>query len=46
MIQTIAAGVFQRRITEEDQPSAEVIDSLMRCINAAIDGLQREAAAA
>ncbi|ONF97450.1 TetR/AcrR family transcriptional regulator [Sphingomonas jeddahensis] len=42
MIQTIAAGVFQRRITEQDQPSSEAIRSLMGCINAAIDGLQRE----
>ncbi|MDF2495228.1 TetR/AcrR family transcriptional regulator [Sphingomonas sp.] len=44
MIQTISAGVFQRRVTEQDQPSADVIRSLMNCINAAIDGLQHETA--
>lgn len=43
MIQTIAAGVFQRRVTEQDQPNREVIAALMNCINAAIDGLQKEA---
>ncbi len=45
MIQTIAAGVFQRRVTEQDQPSPDVIRALMTCINAAIDGLQHDAGA-
>ena len=43
MIQTIAAGVFQRRVTEGDQPAAEVIAALMGCVNATIDQLQEEA---
>lgn len=44
MIQTIAAGVFQRRVTEVGQPGPAVIAALMGCINAAIDHLQAEAA--
>ena len=43
MIQTISAGVFQRRVTEDDQPSRAVIEALMGCINAAIDRLQVDA---
>ncbi|WBH16988.1 TetR/AcrR family transcriptional regulator [Sphingomonas radiodurans] len=42
VIETIAGGVFQRRLTEEDQPGPEVIDALMECINASIDKLQAE----
>jgi AcrR family transcriptional regulator len=43
MIQTIAGGVFQRRVTNQDQPSPAVIAALMHCINAAIDELQSAA---
>lgn len=42
MIETIGAGVFQRRLTEMDQPGRDVIDALMECINASIDKLQAE----
>lgn len=44
MIQTIAMGVFQRRVTEQGHLSNDVIDALIGCINAAIDRLRDEAA--
>lgn len=43
MIRTVAAGVFQRRITEVDQPAPAVIDALMVCIRSAIQKLREEA---
>lgn len=43
MIQTISAGVFQRRVTEHGKPSPAVIEALIGCINSSIDKLQAEA---
>lgn len=43
VIETISAGVFQRRVTDDGQPGPEVIAALMGCINAAIDQLLADA---
>ena len=40
MIHTVAAGVFQRRLTAVDQPSDAAIDGLMHCIDATIEELR------
>lgn len=40
MIHTISSGVFHRRIIDPDEPCPAVIDTLMGCINAAIDQLR------
>ncbi len=40
MIETISYGVFQRRVTEENEPAADVIAALIGCINTQIDALQ------
>ncbi|OWK28237.1 TetR/AcrR family transcriptional regulator [Sphingomonas mucosissima] len=42
MIQTISSGVFHRRIIDPDEPCPAVIDTLMSCIDAAIDQLRGE----
>lgn len=36
MILTVAHGVFRRRVLHRDQPGPDVIDSLVRCIDATI----------
>lgn len=40
MIHTVAAGVFQRRLTAVDKPSDAAVDGLMHCIDATIEGLR------
>jgi AcrR family transcriptional regulator len=43
VILTIAGGVFQRRLTEEDRPSAAVVEALVDGILGRIDQLAQEA---
>jgi hypothetical protein len=43
VILTIAGGVFQRRMTEGDQPSEAVVEALVDGILRRIDELAREA---
>lgn len=44
MIHTIASGVFHRRVIDPDEPCPAVIDTLMGCINTAIDQLRDDTA--